>query len=76
MSDFRADTFDTIDGKHWVWHTETPDDRREVVSLLDGQGKETDDPEQAFGGVVQVAEEQFQIITFSERMTPDGETVN
>ena len=57
--DFYADTFDTIEDKHYVYSAKTPDNRREVVSLLDSSGEETDDPEAAVGGVVKIAEECY-----------------
>lgn len=59
--DFFADEFDTIDGKHYVYNKLTPDNRREVVSLLDFCGEETNDPEEAAGGVVKIAEECFVV---------------
>lgn len=54
--DFFADTFDTIDGKHYLFAAATPENRREVVALLDYSGDETDDPEEAAGGVVKITE--------------------
>lgn len=62
--DFRLDTFDTIDGKHWLWLASAPEKKYEVVSLLDHSGEETDDPDFAAGGVVKLAEECFTIFEF------------
>jgi hypothetical protein len=62
--DFRLDTFDTVDGKHFLYAADKPDRRYEVVSLLDSSGDETDDPEDAAGGVVQLGEASFTTFTF------------
>lgn len=53
------DTFDTIDGKHVVYSCQNPDEKYSVVSLLDGKGDETDDPEKAAGGIIQLGEKCF-----------------
>jgi hypothetical protein len=50
--DFYADTFDTIDGKHFLYSSKAPERKCEVVELLDYDGEPTDDPEEAAGGVV------------------------
>lgn len=62
--DFRLDTFDTIDGAHWHWAANNPEKKYEVVSMLDNTGQETDDPEEAAGGVVKLGEESFTVFTF------------
>lgn len=62
--DFRLDTFDTIDGQHWLWAESDPEKRYPVVALLDMGGRETDDPEEAEGGVVKLGEESFTVFTF------------
>lgn len=62
--DFYADMFDTIDGKHVLWNSKNSDHKYEVVSLLDHSGDETDDPDDAAGGVVKLADECFTTFTF------------
>ena len=62
--DFRLDTFDTIDGKHFLWAAADPEKRYEVVALLDAAGDDTDDPEDAAGGVVKLGEESFTVFNF------------
>lgn len=62
--DFYADTFDTIDGKHWLYAEANPERKCEVVTLLDYLGEETDDPEEAAGGVVKIAEECYTVFSF------------
>lgn len=62
--DFRLDTFDTIEGKHYLWAAVSPDKRYEVVSLLDHSGDYTDDPECAAGGVVKLGDEAYVCFTF------------
>lgn len=57
--DFYVDMFDTIDGKHVLFNSASPDKKYEVVTLLDHCGDETDDPEEATGGVVKLADECF-----------------
>ena len=63
--DFYADTFDTIDGKHFLWNSKTPDRKFEVVELLDSNAETTDDPECAAGGVVKLADECFTTFMFN-----------
>jgi len=62
--DFHADMFDTIDGKNVLWNSRNPYRKYEVVSLLDHAGDETDDPDEAAGGVVKFADECFVTFTF------------
>lgn len=64
FQDIKADTFDRIDGKMWLYNSENPKQRYEVVSLLDSFGDDTDDEEIAAGGVVKIAEEHFRIFHF------------
>ncbi len=63
--DFHVDTFDTIDGKHVLYNSRSPSKHYEVVSLLDHCGEETDDPEEAAGGVVKLADECFTIFMWN-----------
>lgn len=65
--DFYADTFDTIDGRHVVYSSEAPERKCEVVELLDYSGEPTDDPEEAAGGIVKIAEECFVTFTWGRR---------
>lgn len=51
--------FDTIDGKHVVYDDCQPEIKYPVSVLLDGKGAETDDPEKAFGGIVEFGPECF-----------------
>lgn len=62
--DFRLDTFDTIDGTHYLYAADKPDQRYEVVSLLDRDGEDVDDPEDAAGGVVKLGESSFTTFMF------------
>lgn len=62
--DFYADTFDTIDGRHWLYSSRNPERRFEVVSLLDNSANEVADPEIAAGGVVKLGEESFTTFMF------------
>lgn len=55
------DTFDTIDGVHILYDSKNPDDRHFVVSLIGFDGRETNDPEKAAGGVVQESETCFRV---------------
>lgn len=63
--DVYLDTFETIEGKHYLSNARYPDKRYEVVSLLDRSGNDTDDPEDAAGGVVQFGQESFGVFTFN-----------
>lgn len=63
--DFRLDTFDTIDGKHYLWNANSPDKKYEVVNLLNHSGDDTDDPDDAAGGVVKLGEESYTVFTFN-----------
>lgn len=62
--DFYADTFDTIDGQHVLYSSRDPERKFKVVALLDRNGDDTDDPEEAAGGVVQLADECFTTFTW------------
>lgn len=63
--DFFADTFDTIDGQNVLYNSRSPEKKYEVVALLDSSGEDTDDPEEAAGGVVKLADECFTIFMWS-----------
>lgn len=63
--DFRADTFEDIDGKNWVYLSTQPDRKFEVVDLLDRNGESVDDFEDAVGGVVKLGEESFTTFMFN-----------
>jgi len=58
------DSFDRVDGKPYLFNSATPNVRFPVVSMLDSAGDETQDEEQAAGGVVEIGEEQFMVFTF------------
>lgn len=62
--DFRLDTFEDIDGRNWLYAKANPEKRYEVVALLDRSGDETDDVEEAAGGVVKLGENSFTTFTF------------
>lgn len=62
--DPEPDTFDTIEGKHWLFNSAQPKVRYEVVSMLTRNGEQTDDPERAAGGVMQVGPECFMVFEF------------
>lgn len=62
--DFYADTFDTIDGEHYIWSAKNPDRKFRVVSLLNRAGDETTNPDLAAGGVVELAMESYTTFLF------------
>lgn len=57
------DTFDTIDGAHVVFDSADPNIRHFVVELIGFDGRPTDDPEKAAGGVIQLAEDRFTVFS-------------
>lgn len=57
------DTFDTVDGAHVVYDSQNPDNRHFVVSLIGFDGRDTDDPEKAAGGVIQISETSFTVFS-------------
>lgn len=63
---FRADTFEDIDGVNWLFHSDDPENRREVVEMLDSEGLSTYDPDFASGGVVEVGPGRFQVFWFGK----------
>jgi hypothetical protein len=63
------DTFDTVDGEHWIYPASQPDLRYRVILLLDGKGSATTDLEQAAGGVVRLREGLFHVFWFSDEPT-------
>lgn len=67
----KLDMFEEIDGKNWLYDADNPETKYEVVSLLDITGEETLYEEHAIGGVVKFAEDNFQIFTFNEKISPD-----
>lgn len=64
VGEFTLNAFRTIDGKRYLYNTDTPDVRFPVVALVDSSGTETEDENLAVGGVVEIGEEHFTVFTF------------
>jgi len=62
--DFRPNMYGEENGTRFVYNSEAPERRHEVVSLMGFHGEETDEIELAVGGVVKLAEDSFVIFTF------------
>lgn len=60
----QLDTFEEIDGTRYLYDAAKPGEKYEVVVLLDGKGDDTEDEDDAAGGVVKIAEECYKIFAF------------
>lgn len=62
------DMYEIILGVRVAWDSKNPDDKYPVVTLLDGEGEDTEDEEKAVGGVIKLEEESFTIFAFPEKI--------
>lgn len=62
-TDFRLNNpeVDEFDGKFWIYSTDKPEKKYEVVSLLDVFGEDVDNLEEAAGGVFKINDHSFMV---------------